>query len=131
MRRFRVLLVLAVTAAGVSALAGAAPASVRRASDAACDKVTISEANMGGLGGKSFDAEEFTDTARAFRAGAKADVPKKVKKAMKTMADYYETIGDADSANEAIASISAKDTGRYAKASVTWGMFIATECSGA
>ena len=47
------------------------------------------------------------------------------------MASYYETLGEADSAAEAIASISAKDTKQYAKASVTWGMFIATECTGA
>jgi hypothetical protein len=131
MHRIRVLLVIALSGSCVIALAAGAHANVRRASAATCDKITLTEADMGGLGGKRFDAEQFEDTARAFAAGAKADVPKKVKKAMKTMARYYDKLGEADSANEAIASITAQDTTKYAKASVTWGMFIATECSGA
>ena len=129
MRRFRFVLVLAVAASGVVALAPAAHADAPRASDAVCDKIMLEEADLGGLGGKKFVAAEFTDAGKAFKAGAKA-APAKVKKAMTTMAGYYRKLGEADSANEAVSSITAGDTTKFGKASVVWGTYVATECSG-
>ena len=48
---------------------------------------------------------------------------------MTTMASYYQKLAGADSANEAVSSLTPNDTTKYAKASVVWGTYVATECS--
>jgi hypothetical protein len=124
MRILRVVLSAAVATMFIGALAGGAGA----ASSSTCDKVAITEGDLGGLGGKKFVAGNFSKSAAAFKAGAKA-APPKIKKAMLTMAGYYKKIASADSANEALSSLKASDTEKYAKASVVWGTYIATNCS--
>jgi hypothetical protein len=101
---------------------------MRRPSGWVCEKVSLTEADLGQLGGKKFHAANFQKAAKAFRSGANA-APAKVKTAMKTMSGYYNKLGDADSANDAIASLSPSDTEKFGKASVVWGTFVAKNCA--
>ena len=98
------------------------------ASAEVCEKISLTEADLGQLGGKKFHASTFQKAAKAFKSGANA-APAKVKTAMKSMSSYYKKLGAADSANEAIASVSANDAEKFAKASVVWGLFIAKNCA--
>jgi Tfp pilus assembly protein PilF len=126
MRTFRVLLATGMAATMLVALTdGAASAA---ASAEVCDKISLTEADLGQLGGKKFHASNFQKAAKAFKSGASA-APAKVKTAMKSMSGYYQKIGEADSANEAIASLSPTDTEKFGKASVVWGTFIAKNCA--
>lgn len=125
MRIVRAVLSAALAATLAIALCGSASA---KASRAACSKIMLTEADMGGLGGKKFVAGNFAKAAKEFKAGAKS-APPKVERAMLTMASYYKKIAGADSANEAVSSLVSGDTEKYAKASVVWGTYIATNCS--
>ena len=125
MRILRTIASAALAMLLVAALAGAAGA---KASPSTCSKIMLTEADLGGLGGKDFVASNFSDAAAAFKAGAKS-APPKVKKAMLTMASYYKKIGKADNANDAVSSLSANATEKYTKASVAWGTYIAQNCS--
>ena len=126
MRTFRLVLAAGMAATMLVALTGSAASAA--ASAAVCDKIALTEADLGQLGGKKFHAEDFQKAAKAFKAGARA-APAKVKTAMKSMSGYYDKLGDADSANEAIASLSPTDTEKFGKASVVWGTFIAKNCA--
>jgi hypothetical protein len=125
MRMFRVVLAAAMATAMLVALAEGVGA---KASGAVCSKIILKEADLGALGGKKFNASTFNKAAKAFKAGAKV-APGKVKAAMTTMASYYQRLGNAGSANEALTSITASDTTKYAKASVVWGTFVAKNCA--
>ena len=125
MRIFRVSASVGIVAIMLVALAVDASA---KASAAVCDKVMLTEADMGQLGGKKFHASSFQKAAKAFTAGANA-APGKVKSAMKTMARYYQKIGSADSQTDAITSLTPTESERFAKASVTWGLFVAKNCA--
>ncbi len=126
MRAFRFLLAAAMAGSMLVALTGA-PSSAA-ASAEVCEKVSLTEADLGQLGGKKFHASTFQKAAKEFKSGANA-APAKVKTAMKSMASYYKKLGSADSATEAIASLSANDTEKFAKASVVWGLFVAKNCA--
>ncbi len=125
MRMFRVLVTIAMAATVSVVMAADAGA---KASAAVCDKISLTEADLGQLGGKKFNARSFEKAANAFKSGATA-APGAVKRAMRTMASYYQKLAGANSANDAVTSLSPKDTEKYAKASIVWGTFIATNCA--
>ena len=125
MRILRAVLAAALAGAVAVAVAGGASAG---AASATCSKIMVTDADLGGLGGKKFVASEFSTAAEAFKTGARS-APPKVKRAMLTMANYYKKISKADSANDAVSSLRARDTEKYTKASLVWDTYIATNCS--
>jgi len=125
MRMFRAFLAVAMAMGMLVVLAGGASA---KASATVCNKVALAEANLSQLGSGKFNASGFKKAAKTFKAGAKV-APAKVKSAMTTMASYYQKIANADSVEAAVTSIKPSDTTKYAKATVVWGTFVATECS--
>jgi hypothetical protein len=125
MKTLRVIATAALAVGMVVTLAGGVSAA---AASAVCDKISLEEADLGGLGGKKFVAASFAKAAKAFKTGSKA-APAKIKRAMLTMSAYYKQIAGADSATDAIGSLSPNATEKFSKASVVWGTYIATNCS--
>ena len=97
MQTFRMLVAGAITAGIVVTLVPTADASVSTASNAEqCTQLTLELPDLSALGSPAkFKKSEFKNAARALRSAAKG-TPANVKAAIKTMADYFDKIGNAD-----------------------------------
>jgi len=72
------------------------------------------------------DADEAVTLGKSFRKAAKA-APSKVKSAMNTIGDYYESVGDAGS-NPAKIAAALKNITAYTKAFAKWSKYTAKAC---
>jgi uncharacterized protein HemY len=130
MRPFRMLVAGAISLGALVTFAPAADASVPMATDAElCAQVTLEGPDLSSLGSPSkFKKAQWKNAAKAFKDAAKG-TPAKVKAAMTTMANYFDKVGKAGSANAALGAITAKDTTKFTKATIVWDTYVAKVCA--
>jgi hypothetical protein len=130
MPRFRMLVAGAITAGLVVTLVPTADASVVTASnEEQCAQLTVELPDLSALGSpEKFKKSTFKNAAKTLRSAAKG-TPANVKAAIKTMADYFDKIGNAGSANAALQAITAKDTAKFTKATIVFDKYVSKVCS--
>ncbi|MEX1007718.1 MAG: hypothetical protein WD271_07700 [Acidimicrobiia bacterium] len=130
MHSFRMLVAGATTVGAMATLAPTADASVSMATDAErCAQVTLTGPDLSSLGSPAkFKKSAWKNAAKAFKSAAKG-TPANVKAAINTMADYFDKVGKAGSANAALQVITAKDTVKFTKATIVWDKYLTKVCS--
>jgi hypothetical protein len=130
MRSFRMLVAGALSLGALATLAAAADASVPMATDAEmCTQVTLEGPDLSSLGSPSkFKKAAWKDAAKAFKTAAKG-TPANVKAAMITMANYFDKVGKAGSANAALKVLTAKDTAKFTKATIVYDTYVSKVCA--
>jgi hypothetical protein len=130
MRTFRLLMIAALAAGGLTVLAPEAGASVPGVSKTCkslnklqkeLDKVDPSDT-------ENFDFDELGDIGSAFHKAAKG-APSKLKSAMNSIGDVYDDMADADNLSDAVSTYG-KNARKFTKALTTWGTYLATNCTG-
>jgi len=132
MRTLRVVLIGVLVAAGLAVLAPGAIASVPAVSKT-CQSLNTLNKNLekalsSGDTGK-FDAGAITNLSKSFRKVAKT-APKSLKSAMNTIADVAASVGHTSSPLAA-AVVLRNNVQKLTPATVTWGTYLAKNCSGA
>jgi hypothetical protein len=130
MRSFRVIVAGIISLGAFATLAPTAHGSVSRATDAEmCSQVTLEGPDLSSLGSPSkFKKSSWKNAAKEFKTAAKG-TPPKVKSAMTTMANYFDKVGKAGSANAALGVITAKDTAKFTKATIVWDTYVSQVCA--
>ena len=130
MQSFRMLVAGAIIVGVMAAFAPTADASILTAAgDEQCTQVTLEAPDLSSLGSPAkFKKSTFKNAAKALKR-ATAGAPAKVKAAMTTMAGYYDKIAKAGSANATLGAISAKDTGKFTKATLVFDKYVSKVCS--
>jgi hypothetical protein len=128
MRSVRVLAVGVLLAGGLAVLAPGANAAVSKT----CQSLNtlsqkLDDAIASGDAGK-VDSGEINNLSKSFRKAAKT-APKPLKSAMNTIADVAADV--ADTGSPAAAAAALKKAGqKFTSALVTWGTYLAKNCSG-
>jgi hypothetical protein len=132
MRSIRVSAVGVLVAGGLAVLASGASASVPAVPKTCQSLNTLNEkldaAIASGDAGK-FDSDAINKMSKSFRKAAKT-APKTLKAAMNTIADVAANVAGAGSPAAAAAALK-KAGQKFTSALVTWGTYLAKNCSGA
>jgi hypothetical protein len=130
MRTIRVLVLAALAAGSLTVLAPAASASAPAVSKTCKSLNTLNKklAKINPSDSKDLEFGALGDIGSAFHKAAKS-APPKLKSALNTIGDVYESMGDAGSVSGALAAYG-KNGQKYTKAFQTFGTYLATNCSG-
>jgi len=122
MRRIGIFVVAALVAGGLSvAVVSSASASVAAKSSRFCRD--IAKLNTQSLGAPGSNPSDSGKLASGLRKASK-HAPRKVKKALRTMAGVYQRIANGDSER----SVVVEDGGKFSLAAQTFGAYFAKHC---
>ncbi len=131
MRTVRLLAVTTLIASGLVVLVPSARASAAT-TPKVCETFTRLNKELDSLDptdkNGNFNREALQNAAATFRSAAK-DAPKKVKSAMRTIANIYDDIGNENNVTGAVSAF-AKNAKKYSKAIATWSSYIVKNCGG-
>jgi hypothetical protein len=131
MRTFRVLVLAALAAGSLTVLAPSASASAPASAPAASAKLVKfckAVAKISSSTPSNDDSAAAAQLAKTTRNAAKLALTSKIASALRTMADYYEAIGNAGN-NPAKVAAALKNIRKFTKASAVFTGYYIANCS--